>query len=352
MDLDKIYNPIQRELREVDRILHEAIRRTSNNSILEAADYLLESPGKKLRPALVILSAKAASRRQSPLTALQLANLAAAMELIHMASLIHDDVVDHAMLRHNKPSVNAKWGEDVSIALGDYLYSVGFELISFCRNSDILSCISQAAKSMCEGELTQIFERDNTHLLEKRGQATFLNVTNSCQKSSLSPFLSNIIIVKKKTASLFAASCQAGAILSKCPRPFENALKGYGLNFGVAFQIIDDYMDLVAEQKILGKFPGQDIAMGEVTLPLLNLVESVSEEERPQLQKLLNSKSADALKKIRPWILKNSNALSRTKKITLYYLNSAQKRLKPLPESDYKNSLFRLVHYMRLKAGF
>jgi len=330
MDLDKIYNPIQRELIEVDKILHEAIRRTSNSSILEAADYLLESPGKKLRPALVILSANAASRRQSPLIVRQLANIAAAMELIHMASLIHDDVVDHAALRHNKPSVNAKWGEDVSIALGDYLYSVGFELISFCKNSDILSSISQAAKSMCEGELTQICERGNTHLLKE------------C----------NIIIVKKKTASLFAASCQVGAILSKSPRPFENALKGYGLNFGVAFQIIDDYMDLVAEQKILGKFPGQDIAMGEVTLPLLNLVESVNEEERPQLQKLLNSKSGDSLKKIRAWILKNSNSLSRTKKITLYYLNSAQKRLRPLPESDYKNSLFHLVHYMREKAGF
>jgi len=330
MNLEKIYNPIQKELNKVDELLRRSFKRTRNPSILKVTDYLLESPGKRLRPALVILSAKATSRRNSPLTACQLTNIAAAMELIHMASLIHDDVVDHAPLRHNKPSVNAKWGEDISIALGDYLNSVGSELIASCRSADLLSCISQATKSMCEGEFVQICERDNTSLLKEY----------------------NIIIVKKKTASLFAASCQAGAILSECPRPFESALKAYGLNFGVAFQIIDDYMDLVGERENLGKFPRQDIAMGEMTLPLLNLLESVTKEERHQLQRLLKSRDEESLRKVKAWVLKNTKALSRTKKTTLYYLNSAKKRLKALPDSNYKNSLFNLADFMRERADF
>ena len=181
---------------------------------------------------------------------------------------------------------------------------------------------------MCEGELTQICERDNLGLLEKR----------------------YIVIVKKKTANLFAASCQAGAILSNCQGSIQNALKGFGLNFGIAFQVIDDYLDLAGEQKKLGKSPGQDIAVGEMTLPLLNLLESASEDERRKLKKLIESKDVDCLKIIKKMLL-NSKAILQTKLIAISYIDQAKTNLKKLSNSEYRQSLSNLADFI-IKRGF
>ncbi len=330
MKLQKIYNPIQRELNKVDRILKDAFSRAKNDSILKVTDYILESPGKRLRPALVILSAKATASNHPPFNQLpfnHLTKIAAAIELIHSASLIHDDVIDHASIRHNKPTVNYKWGSDVSISLGDYLYSEAFRIVSECEDLDIIRCISAATKTMCEGELIQVCERDNLELLKER----------------------YFLIVKKKTATLFAASCQAGGLISNSKRPILAALKGYGLNFGIAFQIIDDYLDLVSSKNSLGKLPGQDLTVGEITLPLLNLFESLNIDARRELHKLLRSGNKTDLKEIKKRLL-NSDALYRTRETTLFYLNSAKQNLKILPDSDYRKSLFDLADFIFKKA--
>lgn len=328
MQLNEIYKPIRRELNQVEKVLELSLRETKNESILRLNRFLLESPGKRLRPAMLILSARATVGRSREAVSRELINLACAIELIHIASLVHDDVIDHSAFRHNNPTVNSRWGADVSIALGDYLYSLAFKLIATCNNTDILDCISSATKSMCEGELTQVVERDNLSLLKER----------------------YIMIVKKKTAGLFAASCQAGAILSDSPRPLQNALKAYGLNFGVAFQIIDDYLDIAAPKARLGKSPGQDIAVGEMTLPLLNLLKFADKNKRYRLENLLKSKTNGCFKKIKAE-LSNSGAVSRTKKITLSYLNSAKDRLRALSDSEYRKALLGLVDVV-LKKGF
>ncbi|MFN7170063.1 MAG: polyprenyl synthetase family protein, partial [Candidatus Omnitrophota bacterium] len=202
-ELMEIYQPIKEELKQVEEILAARLGESKNKSILKLNHFLLESTGKRIRPALVILCGKAASGHHLPLAIRHLTNIASAIELIHIASLIHDDVMDHARLRHNRPTVNYKWGNDVAIASGDYLYSLAFELISSCGNTNILECISSATKSMCEGQLIQICERDNLDLLKER----------------------YILIVKKKTASLFAASCRVGAMLSNCQRNIQSALE-------------------------------------------------------------------------------------------------------------------------------
>jgi len=328
MDLKNIYQPIKKDLKIVDDLLREAFKRTKNRSILKLTDYLLGSPGKRIRPALVVLSAKAVSCHKSRDIEAAIIKIAAAVELIHLASLTHDDVVDHASLRHNKQSVNRKWGDDVSIALGDYLYSEGFELISSCGNADILSCISQATKAMCEGELIQICQRDNFSLSKRR----------------------YFIIVKKKTASLFAASCQAGAKTANSSAFLEGALKNYGLNFGIAFQIIDDYLDLVSEKERLGKAPGQDIAVGEMTLPLLNLLESTKVNKRPTLLRLIKSKDKRSLKEIKKRLL-HFDAVCGMKKSTLFYVNAAKATLNILPDSVYRDALIRLADFL-LRKGF
>jgi len=188
MQLKEIYQPIARELADVERVLSASMMNSKSQPILKIGDYLLDVQGKRLRPALVILSAKATLEQKPKDTYQQLTKIASSIELIHMASLIHDDVIDHACLRHNKPTINQKFGQEASIVLGDYLYSIGFELISSSRNPDMLSCIACATKAMCEGELIQVCERDNLELLKKR----------------------YIMIAKKKTASLFIASNVGG----------------------------------------------------------------------------------------------------------------------------------------------
>jgi len=327
MQLKEIYQPIRKELKEVERTLEKSLSRARSGSILKVNRFVLNTPGKRLRPALVILSAKAANSFQPSAVSRQLIKIASAIELIHTASLIHDDVIDHSDRRHNHQTVNSLWGEDVSITLGDYLYTLAFELISGCANPDILGCISQAAKAMCEGELLQVLERDNLSLLKEK----------------------YMLIIKQKTASLFAASCQAGAIASNSSRSVRKALADYGMNFGIAFQMIDDCLDLMGQGESLGKAPGQDIRMGEVTLPLLNLLKSVSPSQRQRLKKLLKSKDDDCLEKIRQE-LDNSNALEAARSISQGYLDLAKERLKVLANSPARESLFGLGDYLFKRA--
>ncbi len=328
MQLKEIYQPIRKELQEVENTLEKSLSRARNGSILKVNRFVLSTPGKRLRPALVILSAKAASSCQLSAVSCQLIKVASAIELIHTASLIHDDVIDHSLRRHNNQTVNSRWGEDVSITLGDYLYSLAFELISDSGNTDILGCISQAAKAMCEGELLQVLERDNLSLLREK----------------------YVLIIKQKTASLFAASCQSGAIAANSPKSVRKALADYGMNFGIAFQMIDDCLDLMGQGESLGKAPGQDIRMGEVTLPLLNLLKSVSPAQRARLKKLLKSKDDGCLEKIRRE-LNNSNALDTAREICRGYLDCARERLEVLKHSPARESLLGLGDYVFKRVG-
>lgn len=329
MNLRQIYQPIEKELKEIEEILAISLKESKNKSILEMCNFLLESPGKRIRPALVILSSKASLSGQRSTLSRQLPKIAAAMELIHMASLVHDDVIDHSHLRHNKSTINFKWGGDISIALGDYLFAKAFELISAYGNRDILQCISSATKTMCEGELLQVSERDNIDLLKER----------------------YIVIIKKKTAMFFAASCQAGALVSNSRKAFQMVLRGYGLNFGIAFQIVDDYLDIIGEEKKLGKAPGQDIGVGEMTLPILNLLQSVSEGERKQLKRLLALKNdKDALRRIKSRIF-NRDIEVETKQTASFYTSLAKEKINKLSYSPYKEGLLNLADFI-MERGF
>lgn len=335
MELNQIYRPIEEELHYVEKILETSLKESNNESILKLNHFLLESPGKRLRPALMILSTKATLRQNSryinhKLSTInpQLAKIASAIELIHMASLIHDDVIDQADLRHHRPTVNSKWGEDVSIALGDYLYALAFPLISNCTNTDVLDCISSATKAMCEGELIQVVERDNLSLLKER----------------------YYLIVKKKTASLFVASCQVGAMLSNCPASLRIAFKEYGLNFGIAFQIIDDCLDLIGKEKNLGKSPGRDFKMGELTLPVLNLL--ALSKDRNRLMTLIRQPQKEvSFKEIRQEFI-DSKASLKTKEDISFYIQGAKKKLKVLWDSEYRDSLEGLADFIQQRAGF
>lgn len=327
MKLSQIYQPIGKELKQVEYILESSLYNSKNKSILKISKYLLESPGKRIRPVLVILCAKATLGHKLSTINHQLTKVASAIELIHMASLIHDDIIDQASLRHNKPTLNYKWGNEVSIALGDYLYSLAFELIAGCGNPDILECISSATRAMCEGELVQVSERDNLNLLRSH----------------------YIIMVKKKTAHLFAASCQAGAMLVNYNKIIQTALKEYGLNFGIAFQIVDDCLDLIGNEKDLGKSVGRDFKLGELTLPVLNLLSQ--SKDRTQIASLLRQRDKHkAFREIKERFI-NSVAFLKTKTDTLAYIEKAKKSLKILNDSSFKQGLFALADYLGERLG-
>ena len=324
MDLDEIYHPIADDLETMENLLRSTLGESQNGSIPAMGSELLESGGKRLRPALVLLAEGAACRRgPSTCERQELAEIAAAMELIHIASLIHDDVLDAASVRHNKPTINARYGEDVSIALGDYVYSKGFQLIGRRGRADVFACVSDAIHAMCEGELIHVCQRRNLELSES----------------------SYILIAEKKTASLFAACCQVGAIIGNQPESVQTALKEFGLNFGVAFQIVDDCRDMIGETAELGKQPGQDMFAGDVTLPLLALSDSVGQAEREEIRNMLGSPDdRNSLERLKT-MLRDSDVLSKTQRLVESYAGSARERLDALADSVYKDSLSQLLDY-------
>jgi len=324
VNLGDVYEPIAEDLKTVEDLLRSSLSNSKNKSVSAMNSLLLESAGKRIRPALVILSNKATSFGDKKTNGQrELIEIATAMELIHIASLIHDDVLDKATMRHTRPSVNAQYGDDISIALGDYIYSKALQLIANCRNLDVSACISDAICVMCEGELSHVCQRGNLDLSKSR----------------------YIAIAKKKTASLFAASCHAGAILGNHNPAVQTSLKEFGKNFGVAFQIIDDCKDVLSEESELGKRPGQDIITGDITLPLLILSEIVGPAERVEIRNMLGAGNDKGnLQKLKAMLVE-SNALSRTCEVITSYLNTAKERLNPLADSVYKESLGRLVDY-------
>lgn len=328
IELKDIYRPIRHELDGMEAVLEESMRDSGHEFIKEINSYLLESPGKRIRPALLILSAKATNNGTPILRWRELLELAGAVELIHTASLIHDDIIDSANVRHHRPTINSRWGGGVSIAMGDYLYSLAFGMISKCRNNLILERISSAVKIMCEGELLQVWERGNFNLSERQ----------------------YIIIVKKKTASLFSACCEIGVLLTNPHNSLSNALKEYGMNLGVAFQIIDDYLDIIGEGKRLGKDAGQDIKAREMTLPVLKLWKSVSKEDKKELEPLLMSggKASD-LEKLRVKFFELEADIS-TKETASSFINLARENMDVLIPSPYKESLLNLTSFIMGKG--
>lgn len=229
--------------------------------VREVGRYVMQSQGKKLRPILAILASQAFGYRGKDDT-----KIAAALELVHTATLLHDDVIDKAPLRRGRPTVNAKWGDDVAILIADYLYANAFNLALETLKPKVLSVVCQVTAKMCEGEMFQI---------EKRN-------------SLLTPE-DYLRIVRNKTAYLFSACTGLGSILGNAPEHETVLLTSYGLNFGIAFQITDDTLDLVAEDADLGKEHWADIRNGKQTLPLIHTFQVANPTDQADLLNCWNN---------------------------------------------------------------
>jgi heptaprenyl diphosphate synthase len=239
------YLPVEGELRELERRLLE-VGRDGHPVFREAVAHLFTTPGKLLRPTLVFLSSRFGPGQDREVVL----NLAESLELVHTASLVHDDVVDRAKMRRNIQTVNAKWNDDVALIVGDYLFAKAYALAAVLPKPEVIAIVAQTVFALCDGELDEI-----TATPSLPNESTYLDR------------------IELKTASLYAACSQGAALLADAEPDHVAALGAFGTSLGMAFQITDDILDLVGDEADFGKTLGRDLLEGMPTLPMIYAVE-------------------------------------------------------------------------------
>jgi len=333
MDLNKIYAPIKKDLAKVETKLRESFPQT-NNLLKKINMHLFQAKkkGKRIRPALVLLSAKISSNSNSPkLNNLQkIISLAVAVELIHTASLIHDDIIDNATERHNQLTLHQKYGNQIAILAGDILYAQAFNLLSRIGVPEIVKIMSEAVKKICLGEIEETRKRERL-------------IISSTPPSEKEYFM----IIRNKTATLMSICCEAGALLSKETINSNDGketsfLRDYGLNFGLAYQIVDDYLDLFGKKEKTGKSIGIDLKEGTFTLPLIRLREVIG-----QTQNLPYSLTQSPLS-LRKLLIKYE-ILNYIQEKTNFFLSKAKEKILSFSPSIYRDGLISLTEYVYLR---
>jgi octaprenyl-diphosphate synthase len=284
----------------------------SIDAVTEINRHLQNGGGKRLRPVLLLLAAGACGERSDAAI-----RLGAVVEIIHTATLVHDDVIDGADVRRGLPSTNRQWGNQTSVLAGDWLYMHAFNLALQQRNFHVLDLLIDLTQMMVEGELMQ------------KEWVGCIDI-NEEEHSQL---------VRRKTACLFAACTRLGSIVSGGSN-FEQPLADYGWNLGMAFQLIDDILDFTADEAVLGKPVGGDLREGKVTLPLIFALQRCTQEERESVQTVLRDGgyATASVDTIRTMVEKH-NGIKDARRCALKYTDTAVAQLDRLPESDYKRAL-------------
>ena len=318
--LEDLYQGIFPHLLQTERALQEVATR-GQGLIPEIVRYVVQAGGKRLRPALVILSAQIGGHAGEEST-----TVGAAAELIHLATLCHDDIVDRAALRHQKPTAAVAFGDDVAILLGEYLYVEAFSLLASLNDPILIDLFAKSTRAMCQGEINQVKRRFQLDL-------------------SLSEYLS---FIDNKTAILIAASMRGGARLARLSADQVTALGYYGWNLGMAFQIIDDTLDLIGEESITGKTLRTDLANGKLTFPLIYLRDRLSDSDKATFMGYLKDVEHAAPKLI-AW-LKDSGAIQEGLRQATNFAGQAQQALSTFPASTPKETLLTIADYIVTRA--
>jgi len=290
------------------------------------SEYHLKTGGKRLRALLTLESAKLCEYKKGGRDI----NLAACVELIHAATLMHDDVIDSSEIRRGKKTINKIWGNQSSILVGDYLLSRCFEMMVEDGNLEVLRLLSSTSSEIAQGEVLQLQHKGEIDILEE----TYLKIISS------------------KTASLFAAATKVGAILAEKDLKYKEALEFYGKNIGLTFQIADDALDYNSEIKFFGKKIGKDFFEGKVTLPIILLYQKISNLEKNELKNLFSKdkRNVDDFENILNLIKKN-NIINDCYKKAEYFINLASNSLSVFKESEEKNILKNLTSFS-IKRNF
>ncbi|MGI8641145.1 MAG: polyprenyl synthetase family protein [Pyrinomonadaceae bacterium] len=316
----KVFSLIKPEMSLVEA---EFERQASSNIqvINYLGDYLRASGGKRVRPALLLLSNYAVGGSGEQENVIRLATV---MEMLHTATLVHDDIIDNADTRRNRVSVNARFGNQSAVLMGDWLYMSAFETSLRERSLEILDILTRLTRKMTEGELIQLTTLGRTDISE----AEYFD------------------ILERKTAYLFSACCEIGAILGNASKEEQKALKDYGMNLGTAFQLADDVLDFTASEEVLGKASGADLLEGKLTLPLILLVEKKPDIKK-DLEKVMHDESYENVsREMLREKLESVGLLEETRKRAYNYANLAIKNLELLPETEYRLALEEIPGYM------
>jgi octaprenyl-diphosphate synthase len=309
-----MFAPIARDLDEVERLLRQTLE-SPRPGVGRLIAHLAPYRGKRLRPALLLLTARACGRA-GPAHHL----LAAVVEMIHTATLVHDDVLDSATVRRHAPTVNAGWGNQASILLGDYLFTHAFHLSSTLDDVQACRLIGEATNRLCEGELHQVVQKGNLDL----GEAEYFD------------------IIDAKTAELTACSCRLGALYSGAGEDVVEQLSSYGRSLGMAFQIADDLLDLVGEEEKAGKSLGTDLEQQKLTLPVIRLLATAPAEQAGRVRSLLRS-TVPTRRAVLARELEASGALAYARRRAEEFAARAAADLECLPPSECRTILEALT---------
>ena len=277
--------------------------------------YIVAGGGKRLRPLLVLLSANACGYKGE-----QHIPLAAIIEFIHTATLLHDDVVDNSELRRGNATANAKWGNAPSVLVGDFLYSRAFQVMVEIGRMEIMQVISNATTVIAEGEVLQLLNQRNPDTTEDAYMQVILG----------------------KTAMLFEAATEAGAILADASTAEQTALRLYGRHLGIAFQIVDDLMDYLSDSETMGKNVGDDLAEGKATLPLIYAMRVGNDNERKLVRRAIREGGLEDLQPVMD-VVHRTGAIDYTRQQAQAELDKAVQALDALPTSSFRDTLITLT---------
>ncbi|WP_100331420.1 heptaprenyl diphosphate synthase component II [Bacillus xiapuensis] len=315
MKLKMLYSFLKADIDLIEKELEKAVF-SSSPSLRDASLHLLQAGGKRIRPVFVLLAAKFGDYNIE-----RIKNAAVALELIHMASLVHDDVIDNAELRRGRPTVKSEWDNRVAMYTGDYMFARSLEYMTCIDNIEAHRILSKTMVEVCIGEIVQI--KDKYHY-----------------EQNLRDYLRRI---KRKTAILIAASCQIGAISAGVPEAVHQKLYQFGYNVGMAFQITDDILDFTATEKELGKPAGSDLLQGNITLPVLYALQE--DELKQRITRVNEQTTKEEMSEIIK-LLKKSDAIAQAHALSQRYLNRALTILKDLPASRSKKSLRDIAEFI------
>jgi len=330
LQLSKIYEPIQQDLAKVENMMKSVNKADfswlpeqlandlkDSGKLAKLLTYSLKGGGKRLRPALTLLSGKFYNYDLD-----YLLPMATAVEIMHTATLVHDDAIDSSPVRRGRPTINQVWDDDKAILLGDYLFAKAGELTATTQNLQVIKLLSQTLMTITSGELAQSFSAFN---LEQTRQQ----------------YLHRII---SKTASLFSLATESGAILSQAPGKLVKVLKEYGHNLGIAFQIVDDIMDFIGTEEEMGKPVGSDLAQGTLTLPTMLLLENYPEDN--PVKELFQNRDRQKNIKLTIELVRSSSIVQECYTIASDYCAKACRNLNLLPDNTTRQSLINLADYV------
>lgn len=321
MDYNDIFKLIAADLQEVEDVIERNIQ-SEVPLVYEISRYLLGSGGKRLRPSVLLL----ASGSCGLFKGVERIKAAAALELIHTATLLHDDVVDEAEVRRGKTSSNVVWGNKPTVLVGDFMLAKALGLIQECGSLELIKAVTDASAKLAEGQVLEVMSGKN-----------MIDITEEICFD----------IMEFKTASLIESCGKIGGILAGSENGYVTALSKYGLNIGLAFQLIDDALDYSSTEDVFGKQVGQDILEGKMTLPLFYSIEKASGDEKSELKAILEKDELeDNEVELLRGVVEKYNGVEATKDVARKYVGIAKESIVNIPSNKYKDSLNHLADFV------